>query len=262
VGDGPPGDSPGDDNTERESAIEESGAKEPDAANSWDWGPSDQKDRRPPGSWTPDTNVPRAQFGEFGDNFKIKTLMDLAGYDLDEEHPLKPGTTMRSLGGEVHVTIAYTNDQPWNGFNMHPWSRGPVPHYTYSFERRPVASKIDKESFEPDANVRTHQAYTGMRVIVKQDAEVVQWDHCGFLLMITTYVVLTWVSQAILDAATLYLSPNKEEYRSKIYEDTIPPPDFVLPEKTADEAAASAGGAAAAAGAAATPAAAPAKTGA
>jgi len=154
-----------------------------------------------------------------GDIFKIRTLLELAGIDLDETRNTK-GEPLRESGTVIEIEVTYNNLHPfWSSFGYKEVS------YEYKVSKRPMEEMksemlaLHQPKFPQE---RIIENVHGLYLIVRLGGTFGFFSGVFLLIVLTTALGLLGVANVLVDKIAIYLLKDKDHYRESKYFLTIP----------------------------------------
>jgi len=152
----------------------------------------------------------------WGDVFKVKRLLALAGADLDQDYNMD-GWTTRQSGTVLEVTAVYNNLYPFlSAFGYRPVSY----HYTVRQLALPYVSRFVMTEEQPKdyPKRRRHELQYGLLIYFKVGGTFGFFNIVYLLVMLTTAFALIGSAAAITDIVGLYLHPRSANFFHLKYE--------------------------------------------
>lgn len=167
-----------------------------------------------------------------GDLFKLQRLIQTAGVQLDKNVTHGSGETYRNDGFAIVVRIEYSNEVPWLGLQVSPWSpTGPTMFYKYHVMTHATGDvkfrKVDYFADEGKQQVtREVEEFRGIRIVVEQAGTIKVWDTMQLMFLVTTTLALMALANCILDTVALNCMARSSEYKRLKFETE---PDLATP---------------------------------
>lgn len=157
----------------------------------------------------------------WGDVFKVKRLLALAGADLDSDYNMD-GWTTRQAGTVLEVEAVYNNLYPFlSSFGYHPVSY----YYTVRQLTLPYVSHVKLSDIQPEdfPRSRRHEVHHGLLVYFRVSGTFGFFNIVYLMVMLTTALALAASATTLTDMLALHVHPRRNNFFHLKYEVS---PDF------------------------------------
>ena len=141
-----------------------------------------------------------------GDFFTVRSLLQVAGVDLDAPQPDDPRSTKRYDGLTMRVNVEYSGSQSY--------------HYRLSYNK--IEQNMNVVDYQ-NASYRLVYDLHGLKLNFEQTGYVVISDVRSVLLTIFSGLVMLSTAKTLADLYLLYIAPRRADYRLFVEQLT---PDF------------------------------------
>lgn len=154
-----------------------------------------------------------------GDVFRISTLLELAGIDLDRTRN-KKGTPLREAGTVIEIQVTYNNLHPfWSSFGYKEVS------YEYKISKRPMEEMktellaLHQPHFPRERRMENHH---GLYLIVRLGGQFGFFSGVFLLIVLTTALGLLGLANVLVDKIALFYLKDRDHYSDSKFFATVP----------------------------------------